>query len=104
MPFHNRVAYHDFEGLSTDTGERERLAANLGDKNVMILRNHGLLTCGTSVGEAFMKMYYLERACKVQLQVLSSGQAFELPARESMRACGATVRELPTRQVRVASS
>ena len=50
MPFYKQVAYHDYEGLSTDVAERERLAANLGDKQVMILRNHGLLTCGASVG------------------------------------------------------
>ena len=79
MPFHNRVAYHDYEGLATDTDERERLAANLGDKMVMILRNHGLLTCGETVGEAFMHMYYLERACQVQMQVLASGQEYVVP-------------------------
>ena len=77
MPFYRQVAYHDYEGLSTDVAERERLAANLGDKQVMILRNHGLLTCGATVGEAFMLMYYLERACKVQMQVLASGQEYQ---------------------------
>ena len=82
MPFHNRVAYHDYEGLAVDTGERERLAANLGDKFAMILRNHGLLTCGATVGEAFMHMYYLERACKVQVRVMSMGQPFDLPEPE----------------------
>lgn len=80
MAFYERVAYHDFEGLSTDTAERARLADNLGDRKAMILRNHGLLTCGETVGEAFMKMYYLERACQVQMQVLASGQAAALPA------------------------
>ena len=78
LPFHKQVAYHDYEGLSTDVAERERLAASLGDKRVMILRNHGLLTCGATVGEAFMLMYYLERACKVQMQVLASGQDYDL--------------------------
>jgi ribulose-5-phosphate 4-epimerase/fuculose-1-phosphate aldolase len=77
MPFYKQVAYHDYEGLSTDVAERERLAANLGDKQVMILRNHGLLTCGATVGEAFMLMYYLERACRVQMQVLASGQEYQ---------------------------
>lgn len=79
MPFFDRVAYHDYEGVSTDTAERERLAASLGDRMVMILRNHGLLTCGESVGEAFMNMYYLERACKVQLKVLATGHEYRLP-------------------------
>jgi ribulose-5-phosphate 4-epimerase/fuculose-1-phosphate aldolase len=76
MPFYKRVAYHDYEGLSTDTAERERLAASLGDKNVMILRNHGILTCGESVGEAFMLMYYLERSCRVQMQVLATNREY----------------------------
>ena len=82
MPFYNRLAYHDYEGLSMDTEERDRLAANLGDKKAMIMRNHGLLTCGETVGEAFMLMYYLERACKVQMQVLASRQELELPSPE----------------------
>jgi ribulose-5-phosphate 4-epimerase/fuculose-1-phosphate aldolase len=82
MPLYHRVSYHDYEGLSVDTAERERLAASLGDNMVMILRNHGMLTCGRSVGEAFMYMYYLERACRVQLKVVSSGQSYGLPSAE----------------------
>ena len=82
MPFFGRIAYHDYEGLSVDTAERERLAADLGPHMAMILRNHGLLTCGETVGEAFMHMYYLERACKVQMQVLASGREFTLPPPE----------------------
>jgi len=82
LPFFGRVAYHDYEGLSTDTAERERLAANLGDHMAMILRNHGLLTCGQTVAEAFMHMYYLERACKVQMQVLATGRDYVLPSAE----------------------
>ena len=82
MSFYERTAYHPFEGLSTDTSERARLVANLGERNAMILRNHGLLTCGESVGAAFMTMYYLERACHVQMQVLASGQAVDLPSAE----------------------
>ena len=77
--FYERVAYHDYEGLSTDTSECQRLAANLGDKDVMVLRNHGLLTVGSSVGEAFMRMYYLERACQTQMKILASGAKTELP-------------------------
>jgi ribulose-5-phosphate 4-epimerase/fuculose-1-phosphate aldolase len=82
MPFYNRVAYHDYEGLSTDTAERKRLAASLGEMNVMILRNHGILTCGESVGEAFMLMYYLERSCRVQMQVLATNREFTVPSDE----------------------
>jgi len=82
MPYHNRVAYHTFEGQSDDVDECDRLAASLGDRQVMILRNHGLLTCGETAGAAFMRMYYLERACKVQLQAMATGQALDLPSAE----------------------
>ncbi len=61
------VAYHDFEGAATDLDERERLVADLGDRRVLILRNHGLLTVGKTVGEAFVWMYRAERACRMQL-------------------------------------
>jgi len=64
MRFYNRIAYHDYEGVSLDWDERERLKKTLGDKNVLILRNHGLLTCGRTIREAFDLMYYLERACQ----------------------------------------
>ena len=79
MPFYKQVAYHDYEGMSTDTSERQRLAASLGEKKVMILRNHGVLTCGATVGEAFILMYYLERSCRTQMQVLATGQEFTVP-------------------------
>jgi len=80
--FHGRMRYHAYEGLSTDLEERERLADNLGDGHAMILRNHGLLTAGRTVGEAFMLMHYLERACRVQVQVLSTGREISLPPAE----------------------
>jgi ribulose-5-phosphate 4-epimerase/fuculose-1-phosphate aldolase len=80
--FHKRISYHAYEGLSTDLDERERLAESLGDGYAMILRNHGLLTVGRSIGEAFMLMHYLERACRVQLQVLATGREVSLPPPE----------------------
>ena len=73
LQFYNRVAFHDYEGIALDLAERERLVADLGDAKAMILRNHGLLTCGGTVGEAFALMYNLERTCKAQLALLSSG-------------------------------
>ena len=82
MPFYNNVAYHEYEGMSTDIDERQRLAANLGDKKTLILRNHGILTGGETVGEAFVLMYYLERACRTQMQVLASGREMHLPSAE----------------------
>jgi len=80
MLIYGRVSYHDYEGLAVDTDERERLALSLGSNNALILRNHGLLTCGATVGEAFMTMVYLERACKVQAAVLATGREFVLPS------------------------
>ncbi|MFP7671835.1 class II aldolase/adducin family protein [Marivita sp. S0852] len=73
MQFYNRVAFHDYEGIALDLAERERLVGDLGDAKVMILRNHGLLTCGGTVGEAFTLMYNLERTCKAQVALMSSG-------------------------------
>ena len=91
MAFFNRVAYHEFEGQSDDSDECERIAASLADKPVMILRNHGLLTCGETVGEAFMRMYYLERACSIQLQVMATGREVQLPSAE---VCERTAQQL----------
>jgi ribulose-5-phosphate 4-epimerase/fuculose-1-phosphate aldolase len=68
------VAYHDFEGIATELEERERLVADLGTKNSMILRNHGTLTVGESVPQAFLRMYFLERACEAQVLMLSAGR------------------------------
>ena len=73
------VAYHDFEGPSLDLEERERLAADLGTKDILILRNHGLLTCGETVAQAFVRMYRLERACQVQLAAQGTGGALVVP-------------------------
>ncbi len=71
--FHQRVAYHDYEGISLYEDERERLLSSLGDKKAMILRNHGLLSVGRSVAEAFLNLYRLERACQVQLDAAAAG-------------------------------
>lgn len=68
------VAYHDFEGIATDLDERERLVADLGERHAMILRNHGTLTVGSTVAQAFMRMYFLERACEAQVLMLSAGR------------------------------
>ena len=81
MEFYGKVAYHAYEGIALDMDEQQRLVADLGDKPVMILRNHGLLTTGRSVVEAFLRMYYLEKACEIQLAAQSAGQlVFPPPA------------------------
>ncbi len=67
------LAYHDFEGAALDTDERPRIVGDLGDNKLMILRNHGLLSVGKSMGEAFVWMYRLETACRMQIDALSGG-------------------------------
>ena len=68
MMFANRIAFHDFEGVTVREEECERLANNLNNKDVMILRNHGLLSVGSTIAHAFIRMHNLERACEVQLK------------------------------------
>ncbi len=70
---HDDVAYHDFEGVAEDLEERERIVADLGAHNLLILRNHGTLTTGRSVAEAWLRMYFLERACEAQVAAESGG-------------------------------
>jgi ribulose-5-phosphate 4-epimerase/fuculose-1-phosphate aldolase len=74
-----RVAYHDYEGVVLDDDERARLIANLGDCEVMFLRNHGVLAVGETVAQAFNNIYRLERACRAQLLASAGGQV-ALPA------------------------
>lgn len=73
MLLNGRVAYHDFEGVALNHDERPRLVADLGDKTAMILRNHGTLVTGRSVAEAFTTMYFLERACEMQVAAQTGG-------------------------------
>ena len=73
------VAFHDYEGVAVDLDERERLVANLGDKSAMILRNHGTLAVGKNVGECFVQLYFLERACQAQVMALSAGEDINMP-------------------------
>ncbi len=67
------IAYHDYEGLALNEDEKPRLVSDLGDKNNLILRNHGLLTIGTNAAEAFLAMYNLERSCEIQLMAEAGG-------------------------------
>tara|TARA_Y100001934_G_C12286995_1_gene742817 strand:- start:387 stop:1130 length:744 start_codon:yes stop_codon:yes gene_type:complete len=82
--FHNRVSYHDWQGMSTEVEECKDIAKNLGNNKVMILRNHGLLTCGETIGEAFILMYYLDKACKNQLDTMSTGLETIVPSSNIM--------------------
>jgi ribulose-5-phosphate 4-epimerase/fuculose-1-phosphate aldolase len=78
----DKVAYHDYEGVVLEMGERERLLKNLGDCDVMLLRNHGPLAVGRTVAEAFNNMYRLERACRAQLMAQGGGDEIVLPPRD----------------------
>lgn len=70
---HGGVAYHDFEGITVEEGEKTRLVASIGSKRAVILRNHGLLAWGRSLPEAFMTLWTLQRACDVQIASSSAG-------------------------------
>lgn len=80
MCFYGNVAYHNYEGLALDLGERERLVRDLGHKDVMILKHHGLLTVGRTVSEAFLNMLLLEESCRVQIAATQCGQKIALPS------------------------
>ncbi len=73
MRFYNRIGYHEYEGVADDLDERSRLVASLGKHNALILRNHGLLTCGKTVAQAFLLMRNLEKSCKAQLAAMATG-------------------------------
>jgi ribulose-5-phosphate 4-epimerase/fuculose-1-phosphate aldolase len=80
MTFAGRIAYHECEGITIDESESFRIASSLGDKSVMILRNHGLLTCGKTIADAVTEFYHLDLACQMQLQAQASGARLIQPA------------------------
>ncbi len=77
-----KIAYHDFEGVAVEIDERQRLIDDLGDCEVMILRNHGLLSVGQTIGQAFNSIYRLERACQTQLLALACNSEIGMPPPE----------------------
>lgn len=91
MEFHNRLGYHDYEGVALNLDEQQRLVADLGEHPAMILRNHGLLTVGTSPAQAFLRMHYLENACQIQTTAMAGGAPLLIPAPE---VCELTARQL----------
>jgi ribulose-5-phosphate 4-epimerase/fuculose-1-phosphate aldolase len=76
---HGGVAYHDFEGITVEEGEKLRLLASIGQKRAVILRNHGLLAWGPSVPEAFLTLWTLQRACDVQVAASCAGALNPIP-------------------------
>jgi len=82
------LAFHDYEGVAVDHDERERIVADLGTKGAMLLRNHGTLTVGGNVGECFVKLYFLERACEAQIMALSAGDKLNRPPQGAAELAG----------------
>ncbi|HEX7072454.1 MAG TPA: class II aldolase/adducin family protein [Hyphomicrobiaceae bacterium] len=82
LKFYGRLSYHDYEGIAVDLEERERLIRDLGRNEAMILRNHGLLVTGTSIAAAFTNIYFLERACQVQIKAQAGNSPLHLPSQE----------------------
>jgi len=73
MRFQGAMAWHEYEGVAMDTGERERLVTNIGTHDVLVLRNHGVLACGRSIPEAYINHHFFELACQGQVAALSAG-------------------------------
>ena len=74
----NSLAYHDYEGVALNPDEKPRLQASLGHANFLMLRNHGLLTLGRTVQDAFLSMYFFENTCRIQIDALSGGAPLNL--------------------------
>ena len=75
----NDIAYHDYEGIALDLDERDRLVHDMGEKHIMILRNHGTLAIGKTCADAFLRMFFLERACSMQVRALAGGVRLNWP-------------------------
>ena len=82
---HDMVAYHDFEGITIHAEEAPRLLHSIGGKQAVILRNHGLLTWGSSLPQAFAVLWTLQRACEIQLATLAMGPAIAVPQAVAQR-------------------
>ncbi|SOY50555.1 class II aldolase/adducin family protein [Cupriavidus taiwanensis] len=83
--FYGRIAYHDFSGPVVDLAQQGHLVRDLGAHHAMILRNHGLLVCGRSIAEAFFNIYWLETACKIQVDAMAGGELV-MPSQASLEA------------------
>lgn len=99
MEFTDRVAIHEYEGIAADDNldERERLVRDMGDKPCLILRNHGLLTVGRTVAEAFYWMYYLEQSCRIQVAAQSTGARLSMPSAEMVQRVREQAKDSPVK-------
>jgi ribulose-5-phosphate 4-epimerase/fuculose-1-phosphate aldolase len=80
MRFHGRVGYHEFEGPAISGAECDRVVRDLGEHDVLLLRNHGLLACGRTIPQAFNAIYWLENACRIQVDLLGCNRAVHQPS------------------------
>jgi ribulose-5-phosphate 4-epimerase/fuculose-1-phosphate aldolase len=80
LRFHGNLGYHEFEGFALDAAEKQRLIADLGKHDNMILRNHGLLACGRTLAQAFVNLHNLELACRSQVDAMAAGAALHYPS------------------------
>jgi ribulose-5-phosphate 4-epimerase/fuculose-1-phosphate aldolase len=85
MIIYDDIAYHDYEGLAVDEGERVRLLEHLGSKKILILRNHGLLTVGHTVAEAYLRMHILHSAASTQLLIQATGRRVRAPSSDMIQ-------------------
>lgn len=83
MEFHDRVGYHPYEGIADNLEERDRMAANLGSHKALIMQNHGLLTVGETMAQAFGTMRRLHEACEIQLMAQAGGGDLVVPSPET---------------------
>ncbi len=90
------VGYHDLEGVVVDLGEQERLVENLGDREALILHNHGLLVVGQTIAQAFGRIDRLERACQTQLQVLACNTPYITPPDDVIEKTRSQLKRSPT--------
>lgn len=90
LKFYGKIGYHDYEGVALSLDEQARLLADLGVHRVMILRNHGLLVAGESIQRAFHEIYFLEKACQIQIKALAGGSRLNLP---DSRVCERTAKQ-----------
>ncbi len=92
LHFYQKIAYHEYDSLALDYDiQGGKLVRDLGDKRVMLMRNHGMIACGETIHEALFYAYHLELACKTQLMILASNQEFIMPSHEI---CEKAVRDL----------
>ena len=80
MVIQDQIAYHEFEGVALDLDERQRLVKDIGEKRLLILRNHGTLAVGETVADCFLMLYILERACSMQVRAMAGGKLHQPPA------------------------